>query len=168
MGPAVGAVSRAGEQGQRITSGIECEAVQPGELRGSLKREWNELQQKLKQVQTTSKAEQAMLTALTASMAERAKDPSRQDIGAYLFKYRHQGKTRLLWCWGYERTDPKDCSAAVCAKADCSRVFLRRGAHVDVCPCGAVLPVKRNPFKRIAAAVLLLLAAGGVVTGICS
>ena len=150
-----------GEQGQRITSGIECEAVQPGELRGSLKREWNELQQKLKQVQTTSKAEQAMLTALTASMAERAKDPSRQDIGAYLFKYRHQGKTRLLWCWGYERTDPKDCSAAVCAKTDCSRVFLRRGANIDACPCGAVLPVKRNPFKRIAAAVLLLLAAGG-------
>ena len=152
-----------GEQGQRITSGIVCESIQPGDLRGPLKREWNELQRKLKEIQASSKTEQVVLKGLTDSMAACAKDPSRADLDCRLFHYRDPaGKRRLLWCWGYDRTDQKDCPAALCVKSGCTHVFLRRGTSVNSCPlCQTVLPVKRNPFKWVAAAVLMLLAAGG-------
>ena len=152
-----------GEQGQRISSGIVCESLQPGDLRGRLKREWKELQRKLNEVQATSKTEQVVLKGLSDSMAACTTDPLREDVGCRLFQYRDSsGKRRLLWCWGYDRTDKKDCPAALCVKTGCTHVFLRRGASVGSCPhCQTALPVKRNPFKWVAAAVLMLLAAGG-------
>lgn len=151
-----------GEQGQRITSGVVCESIKTGELQGSLKREWNELQKKLQQAQAISKTEQTVLKCLTDAMAAYVKDPTREDLGCRFFKYRDaQGKSRLLWCWGYDRTDQKDCPAAVCVKPDCAHVFLRRGDSVNSCPhCKTVLPVKRSKVPRTVAMLLFLLAAG--------
>ncbi|MBS0205933.1 MAG: carboxypeptidase regulatory-like domain-containing protein [Planctomycetes bacterium] len=151
-----------GEQGQRLTSGIVCEPIQPGDLRGPLRHEWSELQKKLKEAQATSKTDQVVLKALTESLTACATDLLREDLSCRFFKYRDSaGKRRLLWCWGYDRTDQKDCAAALCVNPDCSQVFLRRGS-LDSCPlCQTVLPIKRNPFKWVAAAVLMILFAGG-------
>lgn len=152
---------------------LEDVTVQPAsadDLRGPLKKELETLQERLSKAQPENTAQRALHRALTESLRQLTEDPSRSDLDAFFFRYRDANdQLRLVWCWGYQRTDGQIAPAVVCGDRECSLLFVRRPGQSPKCPsCEAILAAgrkkrRRVPWKRYLLAALLLLVVGGAL-----
>ena len=156
------------EQGARLDGVAVC-PITSKDLKGGLKSELKELQKRLDAAGPRTRAEQAVHRTLKDNLAALTENPGRSDLDSYFLKYQdEQGKWRLLWMWGYERTDPAaaDVPAALCIKHDCRTLFLNSAETKGKCPhCKTALPIPPNPVKRLAVALVLLLLMAGAGFG---
>lgn len=151
------------EQGARL-DGVEVSPIHPKDLTSLLKKELQELESRLNAVEPRTRAEQAVHRTIKENLAHLTKNPGQPEHDSYFLKYRdEQGKWRLLWMWGFERTDPsKKDPTAICIKNDCRSLFLNDSGVGGKCPhCKTALPIPPNPWKRLAiAAMFFFLLAG--------
>lgn len=152
------------DQGRRIDPS-NLRLVTSKDLAGILRGEIQALREKLAQIQPRGRTEQTVVTMLRERLATLEKLPEQACSDGALFRYRDsQRKWRLIWCWGYQRSESKIVRAAICVKPDCRRLYLVRNAVDPKCPkCQTPMPVFRFPWKRVglAAACLLVMAAYG-------
>lgn len=152
------------DQGRRIDP-VNLRLVTSRDLAGILRGEIQTLREKLVQIQPRGRTEQTVVNMLRERLATLEQLPEQAYSDGALFRYRDsQRKWRLVWCWGYQRSESKIVRAAICVKPDCRRLYLVRSAADPKCPkCQTPMPVFRFPWKRVglAAACLLLLAAFG-------
>ncbi len=156
------------EQGARLDGVAVC-PITAKDLKGGLKSELKELQKRLDAAAPRTRAEQAVHRTLKDNLAALTENSGRSDLDSSFFKYQdEQGKWRLLWMWGFERTDPSsaDVPAALCVKHDCRTLFLNSAETKGKCPhCKTALPIPPNPVKRLAVALVLLLMMAGAGFG---
>ena len=155
------------EQGARL-DGVPVCPIAAKDLKGGLKSELAEVQNRLDAADPRTRAEQAVHRTLKDNLAALTEKPGRSDLDSYFLKYQdEQGQWRLLWMWGYERTDPAGhLPAAICGKDDCRTLFLNSAEAKGKCPhCKTALPIPPNPMKRLAVAVVLLLLMAGAGLG---
>lgn len=152
------------DQGRRITP-RDLRLVTSADLQGSLRGELQSLKQKLAQVQPRGRTEQTVVKILGDRLASLEQLPEHAFLDGTLFQYRDaSGAKKLVWCWGYQRSESKIVRPVICVKPDCARVYLLRNPDEPKCPkCQTPMPVYRFPWRRVGlmAACLLLIAAGG-------
>ena len=74
-------------------------------------------------------------TGLRQSLGELLDDPNRTDLDSYFFRYRDAtGRWRLVWCWGFQRSDGEPAPAVVCTAPECNLLFVRRPKQSPKCP----------------------------------
>lgn len=148
------------DQGRRIIAN-EVRLARAEDLDGKLKHEMQALRGKLNDIQPRGRTEQAVVNLLRERFEKLQKSSS---DGAFFCFRDDQRKWRLVWCWGYQRSDSKFAQPFLCLKPGCNRLYLFRGQEDPKCTkCGTPLPKFRFPWKRVgmAAVVLLVVAALG-------
>lgn len=153
------------DQGRRITP-RDLRLVSSEDLKGPLRGELQSLKQKLAQAQPRGRTEQAVFKILGDRLAALEQLPEHAFSDGVLFQYRDSsGARKLVWCWGYQRSESKIVQPVICVKPDCARVYLLRNPGEPKCSkCQTPMPVYRFPWRRvglIAACLLLIAAAGG-------
>jgi len=152
------------DHGGRIEE-IVCQPVSSEDLEKLLEKELAALKERIEKARPETGTERELKKTLRRSFEELVEDPNRMDHDCYLVRYKDaHGNWRLVWCWGYQRVDQEPAPAVVCTDQECGLLFVRRPGQSPKCPaCEAALaakPVKRTPWKRIAALLLLLLLLG--------
>ena len=150
------------EDGARLDD-IECQMVDSRDLKGSLKGEFKDLRQRVEQAQGTTRAEKAVLRALTENFQEATAHSEHVDSEGYFLKYLDdKGRWRLVWAWGHQRVEEKENDARLCVNSECRSLFILRPEAEPKCPiCGTKLPEKPSVWKRIAVILLLAILFGG-------
>jgi hypothetical protein len=141
---------------------VACEPATRGDLQEFLAEELATLRQRLEQVRPATPTERAIHKSVSRAFRDLTEDPYRNDLDDYFFRYRDpNGRWRLVWCYGYQRTDQELAPAVICTDPDCNLLFLKRPGAKSKCPsCEALwlaLRAKRSPWRWLAAAALLLL-----------
>ena len=146
------------EQGRRVTA-TDLRLATSRDLAGSLRGEFQALREKLAQIQPRGRTEQTVVNMLRERLATLEKLPEHAFSDGALFRYRDaQRKWRLVWCWGFQRSESKIVRPALCVKPDCRRVYLVRNTGEPKCPkCQTPMPVFRFPWKKVGLAVACLL-----------
>ncbi|MDZ7618455.1 MAG: hypothetical protein U1E05_15730, partial [Patescibacteria group bacterium] len=164
-GDAVGFFAR-DDHGGRLAE-VTVHPAAPAELQGPLKGEMDRLRQRLAEAKPETGTERALHTALLKSFQDLVDSPDRTDLDAYFFKYRDGGgNPRLVWCWGYRRTDQEPSPAVVCTSPECALLFIRRAGNPKCPACAkalAVGPKKRRRKRSVLLPILLLLLAAAIV-----
>jgi hypothetical protein len=141
---------------------VVCEPATRSDLTEFLGEELATLRQRLEQVRPATPTERAIHKAVSKAFRDLAEDPYRTDLDDYFFRYRDpNGRWRLVWCYGYQRTDQELAPAVICTDPDCNLLFLKRPGAKSKCPsCEALwlaMRAQRSPWRWLAAAALLLL-----------
>lgn len=155
------------EQGARL-DGVEVCPIHPLDLKGPLKKELQELERRVNAVEPRTRAEQAVHRTIKDNLSHLVEYAGEAGNDSYFLKYRdEQGKWRLLWMWGIERTDPSKLDPTVlCVHKPCRALFLNDAGAGGKCPhCQTALPVPPNPWKRLAIAVVVLFVLAGAGAG---
>lgn len=152
------------EEGHVIKT--SCQAATAANLRGPLKKELDELQERLKNAAPGSASGKQMCDRLSELLQAQVDQADTTDPSSYFFEYvDHQGERRLVWCWGYQRNDAQKSAAAVCPENDCQLLYLQPPGYKKKCPqChpDAALEKQRPvPLIPLAAVLLLVLLAAG-------
>jgi len=154
------------EHGGRLEE-VACEPATRSDLEQFLADELAALRERIQRAQPETATEQAIHKAVGRAFRDLTEDPYRGDLDDYFFRYRDaNGHWRLVWCWGYQRTDQENAPAVICTDPDCNLLFVRRPGGKHKCPSCAALQAalranKRFPWKWVAALLLLLLLLGG-------
>lgn len=129
------------------------------DLAGPLRGEVQELRERLKRIRPRDRTEQKVASLLSERFEILLKQPDAAYADGALFRYRDgRGKWRLVWCWGYQRSESKIVSPAVCPKADCRRLYLVRQPAEARCPqCQTPMPVFRFPWRKVGVATVCLI-----------
>ena len=62
-------------------------------------------------------------------------ETNRTDLDSYFFRYRDAtARSRLVWCWGFQRSDGEPAPAVVCTDPDCNLLFVRRPSRAPSAP----------------------------------
>ncbi len=163
------------DQGQAINQGqasstefVTVEPITANDLAGSssLKAELSELEELLKSADPNNESERRLKEVLTENLAFLTQKSPETHRACQLFKYEHDGKTSLVWCWGYQRKSPELIPPVICTNPNCQLLFLKRDGNV--CPdckqsaqrAVAVSSKGGSPLKLLIAGALLLAAVG--------
>ncbi len=115
------------------------------DLEGPLNNELKTIQARLKKAKPETDAEQSLYRVVRQTFNALTTNLEQSDHECFLFKYR-EGKEpwRLVWCWGYQRTDQEPAKAAVCSKGECNQLFVRRPKEKARCPgCETITTIRR-------------------------
>jgi len=142
--------------------------VSKKDITGALKEEFESLEKRMKKAVPESSTEQLLLKIVRQTYASLTGDLDKSDYDCYFFKYRHEGGPwRLIWCWGYQRTDLQPCPPLLCNNPQCNQIFVRRPTTKNRCPGCQKLVEKRRPgvagrlrTNLVPLLLLLLLLAG--------
>jgi Carboxypeptidase regulatory-like domain/CarboxypepD_reg-like domain len=153
------------EQGRRIDP-KNLQLVTSRDLKGVLRSEVKAIRDRLAQVQPRGRTEQTALNLMRDRFENLVKQPEQAYSDGAFYRYRdHSGKWRIVWCWGFQRSESKIVRPAVCVKPDCRRVYLVRNAEDPKCSkCQTPMPVFRFPWRRVglmAACLIMALTGGG-------
>ena len=150
---------------------IVCQPATREDLDGPLKDDLAELKDRLARAKAETPAEQALLERLRQSLGQLLDETNRTDLDSYFFRYRDAtARSRLVWCWGFQRSDGEPAPAVVCTDPDCNLLFVRRPKQSPKCPSCALLIAERKARRRSPAgllALLLLLLLAGLVGWWC-
>lgn len=153
-------------EGHRLAQ-VECTPVARDELAAApLKAQVDELFELLKKGPPGgpgAPADHELRRALLQSFERCLKSGSRASTGCCFFKFRDlHNKPRLVWCWGYERTDDAPSEPRICPK--CRLLYLKSPQSPAGCPdphcrrTPAIPASPRSPRRR----GLVALAVGGM------
>ena len=153
---------------------IVCQPATREDLEGPLADDLAELKDRLARAKAETPGEEALLKSVRQSLGQLLDDPNRTDLDSYFFRYRDAtGRWRLVWCWGFQRSDGEPAPAVVCTDPDCNLLFVRRPKQSPKCPSCALLIAERKAQRRspvgllslLLLLILLGLAVGGGSTG---
>jgi hypothetical protein len=151
--------------GNRIDA-VECRPATTADLKRPLRKELAALRRQLDQIEPRGKAELAIHRLLTDQLKLLTSAAARIEASGQFFRYRDgEGRQRLAWCWGFQRTDLAPTPVVACA--GCALVFINRPDRARKCPaCQRALPIKRFPWKKFVAATFacVLLAGSAYAT----
>ena len=145
-----------------------CQPASNEDLQTLLKEDLALLAERLEKAKADSSTERAVLKSVRQQFAALVEDPRRIDRDCYFFRYRDvQGRWRLVWCPGYQRSDQEPGSPVICTDPDCSLLFVRLPHRSAKCPgCStlqAIVPAARGSRTwPLWVALLLLLLGGGL------
>jgi len=128
-----------------------------------LQDEIDDIENKLKKAVPESSTEALLLKIARKAFTSLVADPDRSDFDCFLFKYRiGGGPWRLVWCWGYQRTDMQPCYPLICKNPECNILFVGRPKTKKRCPrCQVLSDVKKpgivHQLRKFAVPLLLLL-----------
>ena len=158
------------EDGGRVEN-VECVAATKEDLEGTLNQELKTIQAKIKRARPEDASEQSLHRIVRKTINDLTKNLEQSDYDCYFFKYR-VGKSswKLVWCWGYQRSDPEPATSMICTNPECEQLFVRRPNQKPKCRgcASTVVRRRRGPLGfvlsgrnlGIAAAILLLLLLG--------
>lgn len=137
---------------------VTCQPATEEDLRGPLADELRRLEERVSAAKAENSTERLLLRVVSENLDDLLHNEARSDRSNYFFKYQDVlGRFRLVWCWGFQRTDLQPAPAALCADDDCNLLFLRRPGQSPKCPaCQAALPTKPKKKKRSKKPLLLL------------
>lgn len=119
---------------------VECAPATEGDLKSSLKREFESLIQCGSQATASNPDEESLLTAVRRELASLQDPAQRQLRSSSLFKYRdHSRQWRLVWCPGYHRKDPDPTLPTICSNPECRALYVRRGGNRECPVCAAAV-----------------------------
>ncbi len=153
------------EQGRRIAA-TDVRPVSRQDLEGILRGEVQALRDKFSSVQPRGRTEQTAFNIIRERFEQLLRQPDQACADGALFRYRDAKRQwRLVWCWGYQRSESKAVPPTICPKSECRRLYLVRKADDAHCPkCQTPMPVYRFPWRKVAlvtACLLLISAVGG-------
>ena len=113
------------DQGGRLEE-VFCQPATREDLK-DLSDELQLMGERLEAIRPNAPSEETLQRILLRTVRELTDDPLRTDLDNYFFRYRDaNGHGRLVWCWGYQRTDQEAAPAVICTDPDCNLLFLRR------------------------------------------
>ena len=141
---------------------IVCQPATREDLEGPLADDLAALKNRVARAKAETPGEEALLKSLRQSLGQLLDNPNRTDLDSYFFRYRDAtGRWRLVWCWGFQRSDGEPAPAVVCTDTDCNLLFVRRPKQSPKCPsCAAVAERKahrRSPVGLMSLLLLLIL-----------
>ncbi|MCA9269153.1 MAG: hypothetical protein KDA41_11815, partial [Planctomycetales bacterium] len=147
-----------------------CVPCSKADLLGPLQPQLEELDQKLRKAKTETANEQLLQRIIRKQFADHTRDYDASDFACHFFKCRVGGEPwRLVWCWGYQRTDLEPAKAIICGNDQCEALYTKRPKQKARCPvCASTARRGRKPapplWLRISQlALLLLLLLGGAL-----
>ncbi len=147
---------------------VTCVPCTKADLEGRFKEDVEEIACRLNKVKAESSTEQLFLKVAQQAFARLTCDLEEGDFDTQFFKYREAGQPwRIIWCWGYQRSDLLPARAKICTHLDCQLLFVKRVKNNSRCPDCQKIPSKRvsrgGPisFREAMIALLLLLLLGG-------
>ena len=150
--------------GERETTGqrVLCRPVTAERLQGELREELDELREQVERAKPRTPTERMLHRHLVEEFRTLSALLDRDEVGLYLFEYKDpESKWRLVWCWGYQRSDKEAGAPVICRNSDCSLLFVRRKGYRAACPrCKPHLAGKKAPpaaWRRYAPLALLVL-----------
>jgi len=149
-------------EGGRIED-VSVYPVSKKDLEGALKDDVEAIRTKLKKAVPESSTESLLLAIVRKTFATLMDDPDRSDFDCFFYKYRVAGGPwRLVWCWGYQRTDMQPCRPLLCQNPDCNIEFVRRPDTKNRCPRCQKVSEKKKPgvagtLQRYAVPITVLL-----------
>jgi len=116
------------------------------DLEGALEDQLEDLESRMKRARPETANEELLLKIVRDQYKTLTADLDHSDFDCHFFKYRLPGSPwKLIWCWGYQRTDLQPCPALICHNPDCNILFVRRPDTKNRCPrCQAVVDQKRR------------------------
>ena len=153
------------DQGERLDGLAVC-PITPNDVKGSLKGEIKELENRISAAEPRTRAEQAVHRSIRENLNHLLED-GWEDVDSYFCKYQDgRGKWRLLWLWGFERIESSFDPTAICGKSGCRALFVNEHSLAGKCPyCQTSIPIPPDPRKRLAMALVLLLILAGAGFG---
>ena len=137
---------------------IVCQPATREDLDGPLKDDLAELKDRMARARAETPGEEALLERVGQSLGQLLDDPNCTDLDSYFFRYRDAtGRWRLVWCWGFQRSDGEPAPAVVCTDPDCNLLFVRRPKQSPKCPSCALLIAERKARRGSPAWLLTLL-----------
>lgn len=145
---------------------VQCYPASKEDLEGPLKADLEELGNRLKKARPGSSTEQLLHRIARQTFTGLSADLTQSDFDSYFFKCRSgRDPYRLVWCWGYQRTDQQPAPAYICTDSECQHLFVRRPGDKSRCPvCEQVVDPRRRKAgmagvagRRMGVASLLLL-----------
>lgn len=149
---------------------VHCIPCTKADLLGPLQESLEEMDEKLRKSKPETANEQLLHRIIRKKFSDLTRDYDSSDFHSHFFKYREPGQPwRLVWCWGYQRTDVEPANSLICANPECEALYERRPKQKARCPvCSSVGVRGKKPpaplWVRVAnIALLLLLLLGGVL-----
>ncbi len=148
------------ESGARFHN-VQCEPVSAKDLAAvkTLRLDFESLKKQLHQHTSDSD----VFTAAACHFDVTATATGSQPVGNHFFRYRDEGgKWRLVWCWGYQRSDNEPADPKICTNPSCRQLFVRRRSGDRDCP--GCSEERKNPASKkwmMVSGLLILLAAVG-------
>ena len=143
---------------------VTCVPCTKADLEGRFKEDVEEIARRLNKVKAESSTEQLFLKVAQQAFTRLTNDLEKGDYDTQFFKYREAGQPwRMIWCWGYQRSDLSPARAKICTHSDCQLLFVKRAENNNRCPDCQEIPSKRvsrgGPvsFREAMIALLLLL-----------
>jgi len=122
------------QEGGRIER-VDCYPATKRDMEGPLADDLQTLQTRIKKVVPESSTEQLLLKIVRQQFQELTFDLEKSDFDCYFFKYRQGGGPwKLVWCWGFQRTDLQPCPSLICNNPECNQLFVRRPKTKNRCP----------------------------------
>jgi hypothetical protein len=147
---------------------ITCAPCTKADLEGRFKDDIDLIQQRLKKVKAESSTEQLFYKIVRQSFTNLTNDLEQSDFDSFFFKYREDKQPwKLVWCWGYQRSDLQPAKGNICTNPECKLLFVKRLKDKQRCPDCQQVPSKRVArgggisFREVILALLLLLLLGG-------
>lgn len=137
---------------------IDCVPVTKADLEGPLAADLKTLQARIKKAKPESATEQSLHRVTRQTVAQLANDLDAGGQDCFFFKYR-RGKDpwKLVWCWGYQRTDQEPAIASVCTNPECHQIFVKRPQNKNKCPgCDETPSARRGGSSGAGGGVLAL------------
>ena len=147
---------------------VVCLPCTKADLEGKFKDDIDGIQQRLKKVKAESSTEQLFYKIVRQSFTNLTHDLEQSDFDSHFFKYREPNQPwRLVWCWGYQRSDLQPAKGNICTTPECKLLFVKRPKDKQRCPDCQQVPSKRvargggiSLRETILALLLLLLLSG--------
>lgn len=143
---------------------VHCVPCTKADLLGPLLKEsLEEIDQKLRKSRPETANEQLLHRIIRKKFADLTRDYDASDFHCYFFKYRQKTEPwKLVWCWGYQRTDVEPAQTLVCINKECEALYEKRPKQRARCPvCATVGSRGRKPptplWVRLSSLALLLL-----------
>ncbi|MDH3719838.1 MAG: hypothetical protein OES79_17085, partial [Planctomycetota bacterium] len=131
---------------------IRCGPASVRDLQGKLSADLEAIGQRLRKVKAESSTEQLLHNMLTRQYKHITEDLAARSADCCFIKYRRPGEPwRLVWCWGYQRTDLEPAKACVCSNDQCAYLFVNRKGTKARCPICATVPRRQNKALRFTA-----------------
>jgi len=156
---------------------LEIYSATKEDIEGPLNDQFNEIQARLKKARPDTPAEQTLHRVLRKNFNGFTADLEQGDQEFFLFKYREGREAwRLVWCWGYQRSDLEPGTAVICSNGDCKQLLVKHPKTKAQCPnCETYTAGANKPANRFlgirdrtwmaATGLLLLLLLGFCIYG---